>query len=193
MAIEIVSFPIKNGWIFHSYVSLLEGILKRCWIPHDPRRSRSYPFTCPGRDKDGQLPRSATSHPNVEGRGPRLVPRTLAARRHRQISGEISGPALGETTSDISLPKCKKLVHYGSFTIIYIFIPSYENILSTALTGPKYVEIPHYTRLSGECLILGRDYSELVHFTREFSPCLRKPKSCCQGDPESTLPDDQVL
>ena len=25
MAIEIVSFPIKNGWIFHSYVSLPEG------------------------------------------------------------------------------------------------------------------------------------------------------------------------
>ena len=110
---------------------------------------------------------------------------------HRQISGQISGPALGETTSDISLPKCKELVHYGSFTIIYKLIPSYENILNTALTGPKYVEIPHSTRLSGECLILGRDYSELVHFTPEFSPCLRKPKSC-QGDPE-TLPDYQVL
>jgi hypothetical protein len=25
MAIEIVDFPIKNGWIFHSYVSLPEG------------------------------------------------------------------------------------------------------------------------------------------------------------------------
>jgi hypothetical protein len=27
MAIEIVSFPIKNGWIFHCYVKLLEDIL----------------------------------------------------------------------------------------------------------------------------------------------------------------------
>ena len=25
MAIEIVDFPIKHGWIFHSYVSLPEG------------------------------------------------------------------------------------------------------------------------------------------------------------------------
>ena len=25
MAIEIVDFPIKNGWIFHSYVSSPEG------------------------------------------------------------------------------------------------------------------------------------------------------------------------
>ena len=28
MAIEIVDFPMKNGWIFHSYVSLPEGICK---------------------------------------------------------------------------------------------------------------------------------------------------------------------
>ena len=27
MAIEIVSFPIKNGWIFHSYVKFPEGKL----------------------------------------------------------------------------------------------------------------------------------------------------------------------
>ena len=27
MAIEIVDLPMKNGWIFHSYVSLPEGIL----------------------------------------------------------------------------------------------------------------------------------------------------------------------
>ena len=26
MAIEIVDFPMKNGWIFHSYVKLPEGI-----------------------------------------------------------------------------------------------------------------------------------------------------------------------
>ena len=25
MAIEIVDFPIQNGWIFHSYVKLPEG------------------------------------------------------------------------------------------------------------------------------------------------------------------------
>ena len=25
MAIEIVDFPMKNGWIFHSYVKLPEG------------------------------------------------------------------------------------------------------------------------------------------------------------------------
>ena len=28
MTIEIVDFPIKNGWIFHSYVSLPEGMNK---------------------------------------------------------------------------------------------------------------------------------------------------------------------
>ena len=27
MAIEIVDFPLKNGWIFHSYVKLPEGIM----------------------------------------------------------------------------------------------------------------------------------------------------------------------
>ena len=26
MAIEIVDLPIENGWIFHSYVSLPDGI-----------------------------------------------------------------------------------------------------------------------------------------------------------------------
>ena len=27
MTIEIVDFPIENGWIFHSYVNLPEAIL----------------------------------------------------------------------------------------------------------------------------------------------------------------------
>jgi hypothetical protein len=78
-----------------------------------------------------------------------------------------------------------KMQETGSLWFIYNHLHMYpilwKYFLNTALTGPKYVEIPHSTRLSGECLILGRDYSELV-----------QPKSC-QGDPESTLPDYPVL
>ena len=38
MAIEIVSFPLKNGGSFHSYVSLPEGNYERCWIQINQNR-----------------------------------------------------------------------------------------------------------------------------------------------------------
>ena len=42
MAIEIVDLPIKNGWIFHSYVSLPEGNpLKKPTDVHIPHENSS--------------------------------------------------------------------------------------------------------------------------------------------------------
>ena len=42
MAIEIVDVPIKNGWIFHSYVNVYQKVQEKCkhLHPHIPLRVR---------------------------------------------------------------------------------------------------------------------------------------------------------
>jgi hypothetical protein len=62
MAMVIVDLPIKNGWIFHGYVSLPEGILETLFYLFCGRCSRDSNNSCHG---------GAVQRRGVEMAGPR--------------------------------------------------------------------------------------------------------------------------